>query len=50
MTVDIIRSKDGDHCEVFGKRCAYEGTKECNTCSIFAGIGTVGRTNKYRQA
>lgn len=49
MTVDIIKKKDGDICEIFGKGCVNEGTTECYGCSIFAGIGTVGRINKYKQ-
>lgn len=48
MTVDIIRNRNGDRCKVSGKGCANEGTKECNTCSIYAGVGP-GRTNKYKQ-
>lgn len=49
MAVGITKKKDGDICEVFGKGCAHEGTKVCYECSVFAGIGTVGRINKYNQ-
>ena len=49
MTVDIVKGKEENKCEVFGKGCVHEGTKECYGCSIFAGIGTIRRTNKYKQ-